>query len=120
MSNEQLVNDTLTSLKEFLPNVILETKNTAELFHSDREATALGKMVHLIDAYSWIIDAVSGMKNLGYLHQMNLEDIVNFLKEIEQAMSIQDFVAVSDILEYEIAEIFDNWNKELNNGNGEN
>ncbi|MGG3563606.1 hypothetical protein ABES03_18640 [Neobacillus rhizosphaerae] len=120
MSNEELVNDTLISLKEFLPNVILETRNTAELFHSDREATALGKLVHLIDAYSWIIDAVSGMKNLGYVQQLNFGGITNFLKDIEQAMSIQDFVAVSDILEYEIAEIFENWNKELNEGIGEN
>ncbi len=120
LSNEQLVNETLISLKEFLPNVIKETNNTAELFHSDRENMALAKLVQLIDAYSWIIDAASGVQKLGYLQLLELESITNYLKEIEQAMAIQDFVAVSDILEYEIAEMLENWNKEFNEGIGVN
>ena len=120
MSNEELVNETLTSLIEFLPNVIEETRNTAALFHSDREATALGKMVHLIDAYTWIIDAVGGIKKLGYLQQLNLDPLPNFLKDIEQAMSIQDFVAVSDILEYELVEIFESWMNQLKERIGDN
>ncbi len=105
----QLVKETIGSLVEFLPKVIKETRSTAELFHTDREAMALRNMVPIIEAYTWVLDALNGIKSNGFLQDVNLEDMKNFLSEIEQAMMFQDYIAISDILEYEVVEILDGW-----------
>jgi hypothetical protein len=111
--SKELVNDTIISLIDFLPKVIKATRDTAELFHTDHEVTALENMVEIIDAYTWIIDAIDGIKKNGFLTQLNLEKMTNFLHEIEKSMIIQDFVAISDLMEFEIVDILELWLADL-------
>lgn len=108
-----IVRETLDTLLEFLPNVIKETKKTAEYFHTDREAEALNIMIEITDAYIWVIDAIKGIKINGHLLNINEDEVKDYLIEIEKAMTNQDYIAVSDLLEYEIAEIFEKWYGEI-------
>lgn len=114
--SKEVVNETAQSLIDFLPKVINETKRIAELFHTDREAVALKNMIELIEAYTWVIDALKGIKKNGYLQHINIEEITEFLIEIEDAMVHQDYVTISDLLEYEIAAILERWNVEIQLG----
>lgn len=105
----EIVRETKQSLLEYLPKVIDETKRAAEYFHTDREATGLKSLATLTDAYRWVLDAVNGIKNNGGLEEISLKETTDFLREIEEALSIQDYIAVSDLLEYEILEILEKW-----------
>lgn len=104
-----IVNETIETLLEFIPRVISETKKTAEFFHTDREATGLKNMLELIEAYGWIIDAFNGIQQNGALTNIKVDEFKQLLLDIEQSMEIQDYIGVSDLLEYEISEILENW-----------
>lgn len=107
--SKEIVEETIESFLEFLPKVIDASKNTAELFHSDREATALQDLIQIIDAYTWIIEAVHGIQKNGFLSGINLAEMTDYLKQVEQAIEIQDYVTVSDILEYEVTALLEDW-----------
>ncbi|MDF2536394.1 MAG: hypothetical protein K0R18_2556 [Bacillales bacterium] len=113
-----IVEETIDSLLEFMPKVISTSKNTAELFHSEREAMALTNMIEIIDAYAWIIDAVNGMQKNGFLLEFDLVEMTDLLSQIEQAMKTQDFALVSDILDYEVTEVLEKWHTQLSKESG--
>ncbi|XJZ26946.1 hypothetical protein ACF5W4_16715 [Bacillota bacterium Lsc_1132] len=108
------VKELLITSKEFLANLIDDTKDICELLQGAEETQALKLMPELFDGIFLIIKAMSQLESNDVTIMIN-ESISDRLHELEEAMIIRDNVLICDILEYEIVPILQQWYEALKN-----
>jgi hypothetical protein len=113
MSNAQLIKDTLQSLNEFLPRISETCLRIATDFRTDNETDALNNIKQLIEAFEWSIQAINGIKSLGYPLNIDTAEINDILHETEEALEALDLVLLADMFEYELHPCIENWLREI-------
>ena len=112
---DKLVHESIESLKEYLPNLIAGTEVTLDLFNKQLEGDAFNTLGQVINGLQWTF----GIVNLTHkiLEQMavtvDATRITEVTTELEGAMVNKDIVLIKDLLEYEILEIIQGWNEQL-------
>ncbi|MCL0067399.1 hypothetical protein M1N67_00455 [Peptococcaceae bacterium] len=108
---EELVNDTLKSMDEYLPKLKNSMTVIAEKIQGEGEEREEGfkLLTKAIEGITWCVDAVVALKKFGYLTEIDLESTNKVLRELEDALKKQGFVLAADILEYEIEPVLGEW-----------
>lgn len=68
----------------------------------------LNEIKNFSEGIEWLILASKRLKEHSIITNLNEENLIVFLKEINEALEIDDMVLVADLFEYEIAEYFKN------------
>jgi hypothetical protein len=111
--DQKLILETIDTLVQFIPKVIEKTLQTVEYFQIGQESSGLKEIVELFDGYDWITQAITGLQVIGVSINFNITDLQSIFKEMEQVLNIQDFILLSDLLEYELCPVLETCHKEL-------
>jgi hypothetical protein len=111
--DQKLILETIDTLVQFIPKVIEKTLQTVEYFQIGQESAGLKEIVELFDGYDWVTQAITGLQVVGVSINFNITDLQSIFKEMEQVLNIQDFVLLSDLLEYELCPVLETCHKEL-------
>ncbi|MCM3663587.1 hypothetical protein M3204_04180 [Mesobacillus subterraneus] len=115
MSNQQLIQETLDSLQEFLPKIADTCLLVADQLRKDNESEAFHHIKEFIEAIDWSTQAVVGIKNLGYSLNVDTQEINEHLREVEDGLSVNDQVLIADLFEYEFHPKIQDWINSVNN-----
>lgn len=112
-----IINESLNSLNEYLDKLIPGIEKIVDYFSKDNEGEALKLLIEAIEGINWCLEVVILTKPTleKYNIEINEKNIRKILLEFEQALQNEDFVYVSDLLEYELIDIFKYWKKEISN-----
>ncbi|OES46056.1 hypothetical protein [Domibacillus iocasae] len=113
MEHEELILDTVGSLKEFLPKIASACLSIAEELRDNNESEAMKQINQFTDAVDWSIQAINGIKSLNYPLDINTTGINEFLIEAQEGLEANDLVIVADMFEYEILPQIENWLQEV-------
>lgn len=119
MPNAHLINDTLKSLKEFLPKVADTCLVIANDLRSDNEYEAMSEIQEFIEALEWSIQAINGIKSLNYPLNIETSKMNEHLLEAQEGLEVNDVVLIADMFEYELQPGIENWIKEVHQHTGE-
>lgn len=67
---------------------------------------ALQSILHFSEGASWLTTASDLLSKNNILVRFEVERVHEFLEEVNNGLSIQDYVLVADMFEYEIAPFF--------------
>lgn len=115
MSNQQLIHETLDSLREFLPKIADTCLLITDQLRKDNESEAFHNIKEFIEAIEWSIQAIVGIRNLGYSLNVDTQEINEHLREVEEGLTINDQVLIADLFEYEIHPKIQDWINSVNN-----
>jgi hypothetical protein len=108
---KEIVAETLESLNEYIPKLVLACQNTVESLQGGNEATALQMLPPIIEGLEWVLDAVSGEQNNGQLFSIDLKTLTKHFQEMVPAMEMGDYVLLADLLDYELVPILTEWHE---------
>ena len=107
--------EALDTLKEYIPRLIDGIEKITVHFSQQREGDGFGLMVHLLEGLEWAMAVVDKTQDTLRMHGLDLEheQIRRLFLELVKAVENEDYVLISDVLEYEIAEVLAAWQNEL-------
>lgn len=103
-----IIEETIQTLDEFIPNVISASRNLAENLRKG-ESLDTSVLSKLLEAIQWCLSAIEGLQKNNSLTGIPLAAITEPLGELEEALENQDHIMIADLLEYEIAAVFEEW-----------
>ncbi|SDP88737.1 hypothetical protein SAMN05216565_110140 [Litchfieldia salsa] len=104
-----IINETVSSIKEYLPKVINATDDIAKLLQTDKEWEALNLIVAVTEGIEWCIEAVNKIQDLKGEVYIDTMEISKILMEINEALAVRDFVLTADLFEYELTPVLNTW-----------
>ncbi|MEC9487913.1 MAG: hypothetical protein UMV23_00265 [Halanaerobium sp.] len=119
---EKLIQEAIHDGREFLPQLTNHLELVAEYFQAGRIGEATHQFIQSYEALDWLNYILNGLK-LYYLepsfhnHQQLEDDIKKYNSTIEELMKAweqQDYVLISDLLEYELKEDIKMWHQHFN------
>ncbi len=99
----------LETAKEYVPNLIEGITFSVEQLREDNVNEALKTLQLVMDGLSWCATAITNL-----VPDISLQEINEQIKEVVEAIENQDYVYLSDLLEYEIMKIVEEWESLLN------
>lgn len=102
-----LTADTLDTLREYLPKMLDANKKLVKLFREENTLEAFRLFPTFIEGLDWLVQAVVLINKNELLFKLNIETVNSFLNEINDGISSGNFVAIADILEYEISPLLE-------------
>lgn len=109
----QLVLETLETCEEYVPRLITATKDIAYHLQSGNEAAGIGLLEPVFEGIGWVIDAVHGIQQNRYPLDIQVTEMQEVLKSLEEALEMRDYVLMADLFEYEIAPLLENWLEQI-------
>lgn len=106
MEKEML--EIIDSYNEYITRIPNGCGKIVSLFNEEQVSEALSVIVDFSEGLSWLIKVKKVLEQNGVLVKWNEIDIVDFLQEINSGLEVQDYVLVSDLIEYEIIPFFEN------------
>ncbi|WML46083.1 hypothetical protein [Neobacillus sp. PS3-40] len=106
---EEIVIETLESLKEYLPQMVRGCQNTAENLQSGNEAVALQIVPDIVEGLEWTLQAISGVKANGQLQDIEISTLTQHFRELVSALEMGDYVLLADLLDYEVGPVLEDW-----------
>ncbi|MGG2108516.1 hypothetical protein [Lysinibacillus pakistanensis] len=79
----------------------------AEQIRKNDIPQALQSILHFSEGASWLTTASDLLSKNNILVRFEVERVLEFLEEVNNGLSIQDYVLVADMFEYEIAPFFE-------------
>ncbi|MCL6586720.1 MAG: hypothetical protein K6T72_09460 [Anoxybacillus sp.] len=110
---QKLILETIETILEIIPKIIKKTLVVVEHFQTGQESLGLKEIVDLFDNYDGIVQAIVALQQIGVSISLDIVNLQAIFKEMEKALSAQDFVLLSDLLEYEICLSLENVYNEL-------
>lgn len=118
---EALVSQTLESISDCLPDLVAQTDKVAGEFRNVKAKEASVVVSELLESFRWFTDAV-------FLVRMQLEgwaeveENLNLWRQTEEkhskvfkgliaAFEAGDEILVADVLEYDVADVFEDWRR---------
>jgi|GEM_PF-6988198 len=103
---KQQLNDLLNSLLDYLPKLLTTTDDITEKLETGSDGDPFSLLKAYLDGLSWVLEAIKAIQAADerYLTSFSLEDLNGKLTDMEESMANQDYVMLSDILQYEIKE----------------
>ncbi|MCY6370413.1 hypothetical protein [Clostridium ganghwense] len=102
----------LKTAEEYLEKLIEKIKYSVELLQSGKEGLVFEYTTDIIEGLIGVIDAITLTKDI----QKNIIDtsaINEHLIEINGCFESKDYILLSDLLEYEIVPILDEWRTKI-------
>ncbi|WP_335378488.1 hypothetical protein [Bacillus sp. JJ1122] len=106
---KKIINETLQSLKDYIPKLLNANEQITELLQTDNEIEAFNLFLPVIEGLEWVAEALNSMQKLQQIEGFDTSGINNILQEVNKALEIRDFVLIADLFEYEINPILLNW-----------
>lgn len=82
-------------------NIVNDIKKTSDLYYQSKESEGNKSMQELIANLTGFVDSVND--------EAVINDILDKLKEVLQAMEDKDYVYLADLLKYEIGEVINEY-----------
>lgn len=79
----------------------------ANCFREDKLQEALSAVTDFSEGVIWLSDVADLLNKSNYFVELNIEQIHEFLIEINEALEKQDYILVADLFEYEISPFFE-------------
>ena len=103
MESNNQIDEIIESYNSYLTTL----KSGVETIHQNirvgEKETALQMILDFSEGINWIYEVNSKLNMLGYHNKIDFSEIEPLLNEINEGLSIGDFVLVADIFEYEIS-----------------
>lgn len=113
MSNtEQLMEDTLESLYDYLPKMIQGIDQFVAKMMIQNQTNALEILPNIFEGLNWITQAVLLTQPLQKV-PLNGQELVLILPALMDAYENQDLILVSDLLDYEIKPMIEKWTHQI-------
>lgn len=106
---EKLVDDTIKSIIDYLPKVVVSCDNIATLFYQENEEEALEIWSLMLEGIEWITQAFHNIEKLGFSLAINSGELNPYLLEIETALETRDLILAADLIKFEIKPILASW-----------
>ena len=101
----ELLLETIQSYNTYLSKIPSGVENIAELLRTDKLSEAGVEIKNFSEGISWMIELQTIFKRVGIEAELPVEEIIEFLEEINVGLDKQDFVLVADMFEYGIEEV---------------
>jgi len=111
MEFEKLKKDTIGTIIEYIDNTMKLTGDVVIQLQTGNDQNIYALMHEITEGLQLILEAMELTKDL---HHIDFVEMNPALGALLESMQNEDFVSVSDILEYEIAEILMKWKEKLN------
>ncbi|MGN7478777.1 hypothetical protein ACTHOQ_13065 [Solibacillus silvestris] len=99
--------EVLVSYNAYIKNVPTGAMYIANNLREDNLNDALMAIKDFSEGVLWLSHASELMKQNGAKAELNIEQIQEFLIEVNEGLEKQDYVLVADMFEYEIAPFFE-------------
>lgn len=106
-----IVQDTILSFNSYLERIRHAGVTIAALLRQDQIDDALAYIGELAEGLIWMTDVASRISEYNIVVQLEVEEIKDFLREINEGLQMEDYVLVSDLFEYEIDPFINKINK---------
>ncbi|WP_069650363.1 hypothetical protein [Caloranaerobacter ferrireducens] len=112
---QNIVYEALETLYDYSFRLIDGINAAVEDFREQREDKGLEILPQIIEGLQWAIEVVFRTKYVLQEYEIEIEEeeIKDLLNELLDAVENQDYVLISDLLEYEIIELLKEWQKGL-------
>lgn len=104
----EMVLEVIESVNDYIEKVQIGSVRIAEMLRNDEIQEALQSILNFSEGMGWLVDASNLLKQNDIDVSLEVEQIHEFLHEINTGLEIQDYVLVADMFEYEIAPFFEN------------
>lgn len=102
-----LILESIESYNQYIDRLPSGCLKISELIRSDEIREALTMILDFGEGVTWLNEMNELIKKSGYTVHLEISKIHEYLNEINEALSIQDFIIVADMFEYEIAPFFE-------------
>lgn len=99
--------ETIHSFNEYLPRVVVGSREIAGNLRSDQIASALKMILEFSEGMTWLVEARELFEANDVKVDVQIQKVQEFLQEINKGLEMQDYVVVADMFEYEIAPFFE-------------
>ena len=112
--NEE-VKELFESYQAYLHRVPVGCGNIVEMLRKNFVAEALNDVKDFSEGMMWLLDATALLKSNEVDILFDVFPIIDFLEEINEGLTNQDYLLVADLFEYEIIPFFEKLISELTN-----
>lgn len=111
----ELLEETMASIKEYLPIVKNSMCRVGRLFQSGQEGEAHSLVVRIIDGLEWLMEAIANINHLvpGFWPEDRISIFRDKLRGLLEALESNDYILAGDLFEYELVPILDRWEAAL-------
>ncbi|TCT14020.1 hypothetical protein EDC18_10789 [Natranaerovirga pectinivora] len=117
MEKEKIIKEVFESLLEYLPKIIIGIEKNIDLFRQDREEEAVNLLIQVIEGLQWIFTVLGQttetLKSNGI--EVDASRINDVFIELLDGVKNQDYVLVTDLMEYEMLDILKDLKLRLEN-----
>lgn len=103
----EVVSEVVESYKQYLKNIAPGSMQIATYLRQDEIQEALQLILKFSEGMGWLVQATDLLSQNDVKTTLQIEQIHEFLNEINNGLEIQDYVLVADMFEYEIAPFFE-------------
>ena len=100
--------EALQSVFEYIPKLIAGLKGIAEKYHIGDEESANKEMVEAVEGLNWLFEALSLTAEV-QIEKVSVAEMKEQLEELVDAFENNDYIALCDVIEYEIVETLEKW-----------
>ncbi len=111
MDTKLLENETIISLKEYLPKLDKGIRTCIELLRENNEIEGIRYLELIVEGLNWSIESITLTMNSG-LHAIKIDNI-EFIKDMIASMENKDYGLLADLLEYEAMPLIQEWQANL-------
>lgn len=101
------ITEVVESYNSYIQNIAPGSLQIAAHLRSDEVQEALQLILQFSEGMGWLVQATDLLKQNDVTVTLQVEQIHEFLNEINDGLQIQDYVLVADMFEYEIAPFFE-------------
>jgi len=101
------MNEVIDSFNQYIKNIAPGSLQIAEHLRKDEIQESLQLILHFSEGMIWLVQASDLLKQNDVQVTLHVEQIHEFLNEVNNGLEIQDYVLVADMFEYEIAPFFE-------------
>lgn len=99
--------EVVASYHEYIQNIPSGANYIAELLAKGKNDEALAIIQNFSEGILWLIEVTPLLEEHGVAIQLPINEIQEFLVEINDGIAKKDWVLVADLFEYEIASFFE-------------
>ena len=116
-SNEgiEIMEESIFEMKKYLPKIIEASHAIVQKFQTSKEQQAIELFIYFSEGLEWLLQVADLTKQFQKSININLssQKIHEILPEMIEGWNNKDYILISDLIEYEIIPIFEQWNNEL-------
>jgi len=112
MSKREEMKEVIVGIYEYLGRLINGVNQIAESYQCGNEREANKMMVDIIDGIGVVIEGINATAEIQD-EKIQIEDINEHFIGMVDAFENTDYVLLSDLLEYEIVPVFEDWREKI-------